>query len=705
MKPLRLTVARSRTEYLAACRCLAYLAPAALAALDLPAGALLVLTSARGRRILARAAIIPPADDGAPPDPGTIMLDRLLRRSLRARLGEPLAVEPLDCPMPVRRVVLAPAVDVTGAHHLEEHLRGVLVENATPVAEGMELFATFHHSTGGTTYTVVRVEGGPGACDAGTEVELKYTVVHSPEPETSYDDIGGLGREIATLREMVQLPLTQPHLFRQLGIKPPRGVILHGPPGVGKTLLMRSVAGEVNARFYYVNGPDILGSFYGEGESNLRKLFDEAAHHAPSILFFDELDAIAPKRGTSGAHADTRLVSQLLALLDGMQQVDSVMAIATTNRVDSLDSALRRPGRFDREIYVGPPTPAGRLEILQIHTREMPLGTGMEAALPWLAEQTHGFVGADLMELCRCAGLNALRRQLGPEGSMDGSRLSVEKADFHAALTQVYPSALREALVTIPAVTWADVGGLDETRQRLAELVGEALGGGPAGPAAGQDAILLHGPPGNGKTLVAHALARESGVNLIELDGPEVFTSWVGESEEYIRHAFRLARQLAPCLIFIDQLDAMAGRRGADQSSRVTERVVAQLLAEIDASRLTPGVVVLGATNRPDLIDPALLRPGRFGAHLHIPLPDAAQRAAILSVHTRDWELPGARGTLTELADAAAGLSAAALAAVCRQARRLAVRRSGGSAAPEVTGADLHAALALFEADRATLAM
>lgn len=699
---LRLTVTRSPTEYLATSQCMSYLGADALASLAVEPGALLVLTSLRGRRMLARAARADVGEALAAAGAGAIMLDRFMRRSLRARLGEPLAVEPLEEPQPVRRVILSPAVDITMAHHLEEHLCQQLVQHATPVTEGVELYATFPNSTGGTIYTVVQVEGGPGSIGPETEVELRYTEIHTPEPETTYEDVGGLGREIQLIRELVQFPLTQPHLFRQLGIKPPRGIILNGPPGVGKTLLMRAVAGEVQARFYYVNGPDILGNF-GDGESNLRKLFSESAHHAPSILFFDEIDSIAPKRGTSGAHSDTRVVSQLLTLLDGMQQVDGVVAIATTNRVDSLDPALRRPGRFDREIYIGPPTPAGRLEILRIHTREMPLAHDMHATLPWLSEQTHGFVGADLLELCRAAGLNALRRQVGgATAGVDASQLVVETEDFKAALAQVYPSALREAVVTIPPVSWADIGGMAEVRIRLTDLVTEALS--EQGGEATHDAILLHGPPGVGKTLIAQATARAAGANLIQINGPEIFTAWVGESEEYLRHLFRLARQLAPCLIFIDQLDAIASRRGADQGTRVNERVVSQLSVEMDVIHRTPRVGVLGATNRPDLIDPALLRSGRFGSQLYIPLPAEADRESIFAVLTRGWRLDGDSAMLAVLAAATAELSGADLAAVCRQARRAAVRRGQNPQEPVVTEVDFHDALAVLNTERVALA-
>jgi transitional endoplasmic reticulum ATPase len=669
-------------------------------ALALHSGDLVIVTSERGRRIPARVGDPIPGDEGK----GRVRLDRFLRQALKTRLGQFVEIEPLADAQSARRILLSPAIDVSAAHHLNEHLRESFASNETPVAAGSVLYATFHGSTGGTTYRVLEAEPGPGVITGETEIEIQYVVEHAPDVEITYEDVGGLGREIRLLRELVQLPLTLPHVYRQLGILAPRGIILYGPPGAGKTLLMKAIASEVSARFYYVNGPDIIGTYYGEAEANLRRIFDEAAHHAPSIIFFDEVDAIAPRRGTAGTQADTRLVSQLLALLDGIMQVDGVVAIATTNRVDSIEPALRRPGRFDREIYIGPPDADGRLEILSIHTREMPLTEDGLDFLPTVAARTHGFVGADLVELSREASLSALRRHVPQLGDhlrtldIDLTGIQVTRRDFEDALGKVRPSAIREALVTIPNVRWDDVGGLRLVKERLEELVILPLRNLEAhrrmglAPATG---ILLYGPPGTGKTHLARALAHAVGVNFIAVDGPEIFSQWLGESEEAVRHIFKLARQLAPSIVFIDQLDAIAPRRGTDVSSRTSERVVNQLLAEMDGIEEVSQIVVVGATNRMDLLDSALLRPGRFGIHLEVGLPDRAEREDILRVLMQPMDLESKQAVIAELARETDGFSAADLAALLQEARRRAVRATerDGQGGVLVTDAHLLGAL------------
>jgi transitional endoplasmic reticulum ATPase len=520
--------------------------------------------------------------------------------------------------------------------------------------------------------------------------------------------------EIKLIRELVHLPLQFPQVYRQLGIVPPRGIIFYGPPGAGKTYLARAIANEVSAGFYYINGPDVVGTQYGETESNLRKIFAEAAHHAPSIVLIDELDAIAPHRERSGAQSDVRMVTQLLSLLDGLMKVDGLVVIGTTNRVDAIDTAMRRPGRFDREIFVGPPSADGRLDMLKIHTREMPLSDAALKYLPHVASVTHGFVGADLMELCREAGLNSLRRS--SSGLLDHlaafrfreDLLEVEPRDFDGALTKVRPSAIREAFVSISDVSWEDVGGLAEIKDQLKTTVEQPL----RNPQIFVDSristpngVLLYGPPGTGKTMIAKALAKECGVNFLAMDGPEVFTKWLGESEEAIRHIFRVARQLAPSIIFFDQLDALAPLRGAESGSRTTERVVNQLLAEMDGTEvLKNNVIVLAATNRVDLVDPSVLRLGRLGIHFYIPLPDEADRARIFAIEARGTELRGnVEQLFLRLAAETRGWSGADIHAAFMQAKMIALKRNDYKRLPLLSEADLLLAISQLNKDDANL--
>jgi len=469
--------------------------------------------------------------------------------------------------------------------------------------------------------------------------------------------------------------------------------------------LARAIANEVDARFYYINGPDVIGTYTGETEANLRRMFNEAGHHSPSIIFIDELDAMAPKRGETGAHADTRTVTQLLALMDGLKRVDAVIVIGTTNRIDAVDPAFRRPGRFDREIFVGPPDAPGRREIIEIHTREMPLADDAQGFLDEIARRTHGFLGADLMELCRDAGLSRLRRSAGNLADHRAAYripledLRVERTDFELALAQIRPSELRETLIRIPDVTWSDIGGLDAVKKKLQEAVELPLRHPQALTAAGlppHAGALLYGPPGTGKTLLAKALANECGVNFISVDGPEIFTKWLGESEEGVRQVFRIARQVAPTVIFFDQLEAIAPVRGAHTGSMTTDRVVSQLLAELDGVEQLSGVIVLGATNRIDLIDPSILRPGRFGVHIAVGLPDAAARREILRVCLRRPDGAGA-AELASIIDAVApkteGFSGAQLRQLCDDAKRTAIRRTGYKEVAAPTLADMLAEL------------
>jgi transitional endoplasmic reticulum ATPase len=462
-------------------------------------------------------------------------------------------------------------------------------------------------------------------------------------PRVSYEDIGGLKNEVQKVREMIELPLRHPEIFERIGIEAPKGVLLHGPPGTGKTLLAKAVANETNAGFYSIGGPEIMSKFYGESEERLREIFKEAEENAPSIIFIDEIDSIAPKREEVSGDVEKRVVSQLLTLMDGTKSRGKLVVIGATNRPNAIDPALRRPGRFDREIEIGIPDEQGRLEILQIHTRGMPLTE--EVDISSIARVTHGFVGADLEALSKEAAMRCLRRIL-PEINLEEpkipaevlNKIKVKKQDFEEALRDVQPSAMREVLVQRPNVKWDDIGGLHQIKEELAEAIewplrhADLFTEADVRPPKG---ILLYGPPGTGKTMIAKAVAATSEANFISIKGPELISKWVGESEKGVREVFRKARQAAPCVVFFDELDAIAPRRSGEGDSHVTERVISQMLTEMDGLEDLKGVVVIGATNRSDIIDEALLRPGRFDRIIEVPVPDKLSRKQIFQVHTR----------------------------------------------------------------------
>ncbi len=498
----------------------------------------------------------------------------------------------------------------------------------------------------------------------------------------TYEDIGGLGDAVTRVREMIELPLRHPELFKRLGVEAPKGVLLHGPPGTGKTLLAKAIANETNSNFYTIGGPEIMSKYHGESEERLRGVFQQAEKNAPSIIFIDEIDSIAPKREEVTGETERRIVAQLLSLMDGMTSRGKVVVIAATNRVNAIDPALRRPGRFDREIEIGVPNRDGRLEVLQIHTRGMPIDKDVN--LEKLADISHGFVGADLQALAKEAAMRALRRVL-PDINLSSEGIPVETLrkiivrmqDFMDVIKEMEPSAMREVFVEVPDIRWDDIGGLSPIKQELQEAVEwplKYLGVFTYADATPPKGILLYGPPGTGKTLMAKAAANESEANFISIKGPELLSKWVGESEKGIREIFRKARQAAPCIIFFDELDAIAPTRGGDHGdSHVTERVISQFLTEMDGLEILTNVVVIGATNRPDIIDPALLRPGRFDRILYVSPPDRDSRLQIIKIHTK--KKPLAEGVnIEQLADKTDGYTGADIASLSSAAVMLALR-------------------------------
>jgi transitional endoplasmic reticulum ATPase len=614
---------------------------------------------------------------------GIVQIDGLVRGNCQAGLDEKVSVSKVEA-RPAERIVLSPGEGLTSmtAKGDTKYL-GRLLEGL-PLVAGDTVRATLFGARSHDFTVLNATPSGPVLVHAATVITVKEERAgESKGLRISYEDIGGLSREIRRIREMVELPLKYPQVFQRLGIDAPKGVLLHGPPGTGKTLIARAVANETDAYFVHISGPEIMAKFYGESEGRLRGIFEDASAHAPAIIFLDELDAIAPKREEMGAEkqVERRVVAQLLALMDGLNNRGQVLVIGATNIPNTLDPALRRPGRFDREIEIGIPDANSRLEIIHIHSRGMPLAKDVD--LQRLAQITHGFVGADLEALCREAAMACLRTIFpNIDFAMEDIpyeqllNLEIHMDHFLEALKEIEPSAIREVFVEVPDVGWDDVGGLEEIKRELIETVqwplqhAELFKIAATRPAKG---ILLTGPPGTGKTLLAKALAHESKVNFISVKGPELLSQWVGVSEKGVREVFRKARQASPCILFFDEIDSLVPVRGSTGDSGVTQRVVSQFLAELDGIEELKGVVVLGATNRRDILDPAILRPGRFDLLLELPMPEKTCRLAILEIHMRGKPL--AKGlSLQALAEATEGCSGADLAAICNKAALLAIR-------------------------------
>ncbi len=607
-----------------------------------------------------------------------VRIDGNLRSNLGVGIDDKVAVKKSEA-RPAKRVVVAPTTQtrlIGGPQYLHRMLLG------RPIVKGEQLKVEMISSSLGFV-VVSTAPKGPVVVTSDTEIKiLKDTLEEMAVRDVSYEDIGGLSREIRMVREMIELPLRHPEIFQKLGIRPPQGLLLHGPPGTGKTLIARAVASETEANFMSMSGPEITSKFYGESEKRLREIFEEAEKNAPSIIFIDEIDSIAPKREDVAGDLERRVVAQLLSLMDGLASRGEVIVIAATNRPNSLDPAIRRGGRFDREIEIGIPDKNRRLEILYVHTRGMPVEDSLD--LETIAEMTHGFVGADLASLCKEAAMHTLNRLIPDLDSEESipirilEDLMVTEEDFRFALKMIEPSAMREVFVEVTEVHWHQVGGLDRAKQELVEAVEWPLKYPDAFESIGirpPRGVLLLGPPGTGKTLLAKAVATESGVNFISVKGPELLSKWVGESERAVREVFRKAKQAAPSLIFFDEVDSIVPARGSGLDSHATERVVSQFLTELDGVVELKDVVVLAATNRPDLVDPSLLRPGRFDRLIKIPMPDRVARERIFEIHLSGMPL-AEDVSVSDLAQMTENRTGADIETLCREAGMLALREN-----------------------------
>jgi transitional endoplasmic reticulum ATPase len=661
--------------------------------LDLENGDYVLIEGGEGRAI---ARVWPgyPDDHGQ----GVVRIDGQLRSEAQVGIDDRVSVEKADV-KPAQSVTVALPQNLRIRGNIGPYVQDKLSGQALTQGQTIPFSLGFGPFSGGSGQRIpLRVADtdpdGTVIVAENTEIEISEKPAEeivsdagsgsdgATTPSVTYEDIGGLDRELEQVREMIELPMRHPELFQQLGIDPPKGVLLHGPPGTGKTLIAKAVANEIDAHFETISGPEIMSKYYGESEEQLREMFDEAEENEPAIVFIDELDSIAPKRDETSGDVERRVVAQLLSLMDGLEERGQVTVIAATNRVDAIDPALRRGGRFDREIEIGVPDQEGRKEILQVHTRGMPLAEGID--LDTYAENTHGFVGSDLESLAKESAMNALRR-IRPELDLDEEEIDAEvleamevtREDLKGALKGIEPSALREVFVEVPDVTWDSVGGLDDTKERLRETVQWPLDYPDVFEAMDMNAakgVMMYGPPGTGKTLLAKAVANEAQSNFISIKGPELLNKFVGESEKGVREVFSKARENAPTVVFFDEIDAIAGERGQRTGdSGVGERVVSQLLTELDGLEDLEDVVVIATSNRPDLIDSALLRPGRLDRHVHVPVPDEDAREAIFEVHTRDKPL--ADGVdLADLARRTEGYVGADIEAVTREAAMAATR-------------------------------
>ena len=611
---------------------------------------------------------------------GIIKIDGITRQNIGAGIGDKIKVKDVEAAN-AKQITLSPTEKIQ-AEGLQDYMIHNYLNHVFTTGDAISL----NTQMGGKVQFIVTSTEPSKPVIVTEQTVFKLgsmtQAVDATIPRITYDDLGGLKNEVQKIREMVELPMRHPELFEKIGVEAPKGVLLYGPPGTGKTLLAKAVAGETNANFTSLSGPEIMGKYYGESEERIRDIFKQAEENSPSIVFIDEIDSIAPKREEVTGEVEKRIVSQLLTLLDGMKSRGKVVVIAATNRPDSIDPALRRPGRFDREIEIGIPDEEGRQDILAIHTRGMPIDDKVK--LDGIAKITHGFVGADLEILAKEAAMRSLRKIL-PDIDLDQDKISSEilqkirvtEEDFRDALKEVKPSALREVLVEIPNVTWEDVGGLEGLKEELKETVEWPIKHKEAFDYVDVEApkgVLLYGPPGTGKTLIAKALAKTTESNFISIKGPELLSKWVGESEKGVREIFRKARQAAPCIIFFDEIDALAPRRSGGDSSHVSESVVSQILTEIDGLEELHDVLIVGATNRLDIVDEALLRPGRFDRIIEVPNPDAKSREKIFKIHTRKKPLDSSVN-ISEIVERTEGFSGAEIESIANRAAIKALKR------------------------------
>ncbi|MCL4332759.1 MAG: CDC48 family AAA ATPase [Candidatus Thermoplasmatota archaeon] len=626
---------------------------------------------------------------------GIVRIDAVMRNNSGASIGDKVRVRRVQVEE-AKRVTLAPIIRkdqrLKFGEGIEEFVQKALIRRPMIEQDNISVPGLTLAGHSGLLFKVVKTVPPKVPIEIGEQSRIEIREEPASElledvSRISYEDIGGLTEQLSRVREIIELPLKHPELFERLGIHPPKGVLLHGPPGTGKTLIARAVANESGANFISINGPEIMSKYYGQSEQKLREIFTKAEEGEPSIIFIDEIDSIAPKREEVQGEVERRVVAQLLTLMDGLKERKHVIVIGATNRIDAVDPALRRPGRFDREINIGVPSKNGRKEIISIHTRGMPMGMDENRKSQFvdeIADITYGFVGADLAALARESAMNALRRYL-PEIDLDKpipaeilEKMAVREDDFREALKTIEPSSLREVTAEVPNVKWEDIGGLETVKSDLREAVELPLMKPEIFRKLGIRApkgFVLFGPPGVGKTLLAKAVATESKANFISVKGPEVLSKWVGESEKAVREIFKKAKQASPCIVFLDEIDSIAPRRGSYGDSGVTERIVNQLLTSLDGIETLQGVVVIAATNRPDMIDTALLRAGRFDKLVYIPAPDRGSRLKILEVHTK--KMPLARDVdLNALADETEGYVGADIENLCREAGMVAFRES-----------------------------